>query len=84
MYCALVYFLKVQKYHCSVKNNLRSSAGRLRPRGGAGGRELRGRQQRQHPRHAQEGRQEGHHREAAVTQGQHQGQGGGHTDPQRV
>ena len=26
VYCALVYFLKVQKYHCSVKNNLRSSA----------------------------------------------------------
>ena len=25
VYCALVYFLKVQKYHCSVKNNLRSS-----------------------------------------------------------
>ena len=23
--CTLVYFLKVQKYHCSVKNNLRSS-----------------------------------------------------------
>ena len=25
VYCALVYFLKVQKYHSSVKNNLRSS-----------------------------------------------------------
>ena len=49
-----------------------------------GGQELRGRQECQHRRHAQEGRQRSHHKEAPAPQGQDKGQGRGQTDRQWV